>query len=292
VEGDVSFQEAMEAGELAEALRFSEAEHAAAPGPGTLFVLFELRAMLEDFAGARAALAELQRLAPEAAGGLREMEACVAASEECALRRTDAARAGRRAGLGPPPPAVLAAVQAAVAFAGGDAAAARRALDEGKAHATPTPGLLTTTGGAQLRFSDLVDADDLTGASLPLVGGPAVLDAAFAQVRRLRVVQAEGYQNQLWLPVELETQDGRQLAARLPALYPGSGRHEEPLVRIGRMTLWSHLEGVAVAYGQRDLKLISADGGCRMIGIWQVAELELDATASPARKGFFGRLFS
>ena len=153
-------------------------------------------------------------------------------------------------------------------------------------------GLLTTTGGAQLRFSDLVDADDLTGASLPLVGGPAVLDAAFAQVRRLRVVQAEGYQNQLWLPVELETQDGRQLAARLPALYPGSGRHEEPLVRIGRMTLWSHLEGVAVAYGQRDLKLISADGGCRMIGIWQVAELELDATASPARKGFFGRLFS
>ncbi len=98
----------------------------------------------------------------------------------------------------------------------------------------------------------------------------------------------------LWIPVELVSADGKAFRLRVPAYYAGSGVAEDPYVRTGQMTAWEHGHGYAQGLGQRDFKVSMADGGVSMVGVLQVRRIDFDAQAGaePDKpKGFWKKLF-
>jgi len=156
---------------------------------------------------------------------------------------------------------------------------------EQAARAAPTvAGTLVRTNGAQVPFTNLTDSDDLTGPHLSCFEGSAVLDVPYRELRFVRFSQPRTFMDFSWLPASLETREGEKLEVRVFSLYAGSWRHEEPTVRLGKMTLWEHDHGYAEAAGQRDFKLTTPDGGTAMVGLLQVARLDFDEPAQARSK--------
>lgn len=287
----MTFDEAMQHGEVRQAVEELERELAKDRAPGMLFMLFELKTVLEDFGAAQAALDELRRLQPHTAPLLDDLGLCLASDRERALRRNTPAMAERRRGVGAPAPFQLALVKAAVLYAQKDKAGAAKAVNEARALMPHASGTLTPRAGEKIRFLDLSDSDDLVGPSIEIVGPEGVVDVSFAQVRSIRLRDINGLQDALWIPAEVETSDGQTIHTRLPSQYPGSGNHGLPQVRLGGATMWDREGGITIGFGQRDLRLITPAGET-MVGLRQVARLDFDPPATSAKKGFWQKLFS
>ncbi|MGC4116235.1 MAG: type VI secretion system accessory protein TagJ [Myxococcales bacterium] len=259
--------------------------------PAKLFMLFQLRAVLEEFDAAAAALDEIRRLQPHAAPLLDDLGQCLAADRQRSGRRKDPGLAESRRGLGAPPPFQLALVKASVLYARGDFAGAAQAVAEARTLAPKVSGTLTPRSGEQTRFLDLTDSDDLLGPVFETVHPQGVLDLPICQLRSVRLRPINGFQDALWIPAELELADGQTVHTRLPAQYPGSGTHGFAQVRLGQVTMWTRKGDVAVGFGQRDLRLTTSAGES-MVGLRQVAWIDFDAPATAAKKGFWQRLLT
>ncbi len=289
----MTFDEAMQHGEVKQAAEELERDLSGGERvPARLFMLFQLRAVLEEFDAAQAALEEIRRLQPHTAPLLDELGRCLAADRERAGRRSTPELAERRHGLGAPAPFQLALVKAGVLYAQKDKAGAARAVAEARALAPKVTGTLTPRAGEPVRFLDLSDSDDLLGPALETVGPQGVVDLPFCQLRSVRLRAINGFQDSLWIPAEIELADGQTLGTRIPAQYTGSGNHGFPMVRLGNATMWDRDGGVAVGFGQRDLRLTTAAGES-IVGLRQVARLDFDVAAgAQPKKGFWQRLLS
>jgi protein involved in temperature-dependent protein secretion len=266
----MTVEQAIEQGDFVGALSLLEAQLRVAPAPGAHFLCFELKALVEDFAGADAQLDELERLAPDSAGAVVEFRKCLEAAAARATRRDDPEQAGRRAAFTPPPPHSHRYVEAATLHARRDHAAAAQVLADARARTPPLAGSLTFVDGPAMEFADITDSDDLTGPHLECVGKNGLLDLPLHSITAIEFLPGRGYQDVLWKPARITDSHG-QANVRVFSLYTGSGRHDEAMVRTGGVTIWDHECGYAIGFGLRDLKL----DGQTMVGINRVQRIDL-----------------
>lgn len=199
---------------------------------------------------------QLYRIAPNLQGaGLREL---VQAYATYTRRRTDPEAAQSRQGVMPTPePFQMAHLAAEVHHARSEHAIAKQKLAE--ASPPPVRGRYERANGAQAEFSNLTDTDDLRGPVLVcLAHSGSVLDIPFCQIARLDLHPPKTFFGSAVPPATVTLRDGRAADVRVPMRYPGTGRHPDAMVRLGRMTTWDHDPGYAVAHGMIDLR---ADDG-------------------------------
>jgi protein involved in temperature-dependent protein secretion len=296
----MTFEQQMQDGDFEGALALLRQQTAGPrPDPGLLLTVFNLEVRLQRFEAADQAIRRVIELAPQVAAPMTAFARSARAEAVATRRMTDPTVAGRRAAVIAPPPFALAFVQAAVRHAQRDHAGAAAALAEAKAMTPATPGTLTWRNGRTARFADLVDSDDLTGPILPCYDGETVLDLAYCQLTSVTFGDGGTSFDVMWLPTQIVLANGKQIAVRVPAYHVGTGVADDPSIRTGEMTMWDHSHGYAQAIGQRDFKVVNAEGGMSMVGILQVRRIDFDApqraTATPDAgkpKGFWKRLFS
>ena len=279
----MSVEADLERGELESGLQRLRQE--ASSDPGRLLMAYQLELRTHRFDDAARTLARIVQLDPRFAPAAKDLELSANAERLRLARATDATVAGKRSALAPPPPFALELVRAAVSHARGDAAATKDALASAEAHRPKTPGTLTWTDGRTKTFTDLVDTDDLTGATLPCFEAGQLLDVPFVEIRSIVFSEPRSSFDSLWAPAEVVTRSGERLHVRVPALYVGAGVHPEPSVRLGTMTTWDHDRGYAIASGQRDFKLTTSDGGMSMVGLRQIARIDFEGPAMTAGLG-------
>lgn len=110
-------------------------------------------------------------------------------------------------------------------------------------------------------FQTIADADERIGARLEIYAGGDYLWIPFEQIASLKMQPPKRLRDLLWAPVLLQTgpeckhQDLGEVF--VPVIYPGSARHEDDNVRLGRATAWSEQDDIALPFGQ---KLLLVDG--------------------------------
>ena len=111
-------------------------------------------------------------------------------------------------------------------------------------------------------FTTLEDADPRVGARLEVFAGGQYLWLPLEHVASLRMEPPARLRDLLWSPAKLLTGPGFRGVelgeVLLPVLTPLAATHPDPLVRLGRMTVWEELpDGRPVPAGQR---LLLVDG--------------------------------
>ena len=101
-------------------------------------------------------------------------------------------------------------------------------------------------------FSDFSDGDVVLSPFLEAIIRGRYVWVPFAQIRRFTVAAPKHLRDLLWAPGTLETLSGPSGEIFLPVLYSGSFRHQDDLVKLGRMTDWEDAgEGLRRGVGQR-----------------------------------------
>lgn len=243
--------------------------------PPQLLSRFGVEVRLQQFDAAENTMQRLCAAAPEAAAVMGALGQTAKAERLAIQRLSDPALAGKRATVGMPPPHAMALVKAAVLHAQGNAEGAKGAVAEAQGLAPAVSGTLVRKNGATVRFTNIVDSDDLTGATLPCYEGPQVLDIAYSEIRTITFAEPKTSFDVLWPRTEITLVTGEVLRVRVPALYPGSGTSGDAFIRMGRMTTWSRDKGYAEGHGQRDISLTTADGRA-IVGLLTIASVTLD----------------
>jgi type VI secretion system protein ImpE len=111
-------------------------------------------------------------------------------------------------------------------------------------------------------FTSLEDADPRVGARLEVFAGGQYLWLPLEHVASLRMESPARLRDLLWSPAKLLTGPGFRGVelgeVLLPVLTPLAATHPDPLVRLGRMTVWEELpDGRPAPAGQR---LLLVDG--------------------------------
>lgn len=111
-------------------------------------------------------------------------------------------------------------------------------------------------------FSSLEDADPRIGARLEVFAAGQYMWLPLEHVATVRMERPAKLRDLLWAPAKLLTGPGfRGLElgeVLLPAMSPLASAHADPLVRLGRVTVWDELpDGRAAPAGQ---KLLLVDG--------------------------------
>lgn len=273
--------EALKEGRTEEARAILEAEIKRGDrDPGTYLMLFMATIKLEDFAAAKNVLDEVTKISPDLAPLAKRLTSCAGSEWTYVNRHRDPNVAQQRASFGPPQPFAFAYVKAMALHAAKDHAGAAAALAEAKAARPKTPGILHTTAGDRVPFSDLYDTDDLTGGTLPLFYEGKIYDVPYADMRTVTFHPAEDPFEVIWPRVTFELLTGTKGVVAMPALYAGSSSDADPFVRLGRTTTWDHERGYAVAKGLRDFWVIGPGGEQKMMGLVHFAKLELGQLVS------------
>lgn len=246
--------DALRAGDPARALALVMDEVRAAPTAlGPRLALFRIACIEGQWDRAGRALEAIAGLDPEAAMFSRLYSALIAAEAERA-----AVLAGRSppVTVGEPPPFLALLVQALRHEAQGQdeaAATLRRAALEA-AEAVPA-----ALDGADCAW--LMDADARFGPCLELVVHGRYRWLPLERLRELRTDGPRDLEDVVWLPVTLALASGGEVAAHLPGRYPATERAEEPLVRLGRATVFDAagrgLGGRLLASDRGDHPLVS-----------------------------------
>jgi type VI secretion system protein ImpE len=101
-------------------------------------------------------------------------------------------------------------------------------------------------------FSSLRDSDDLLAPILEVFAGDRYVWLPFDQITRVEISEPKKLRDLLWIHAAIVASDGSKGDVFLPALYPGSVRHSNEQVRLGRATEWEESGGVlSRGFGQR-----------------------------------------
>ncbi len=135
------------------------------------------------------------------------------------------------------------------------------------------------------------DADDRIAPFAEVFMQDRYVWVPWEQVRSLRVPPPIHLRDLLWTPVVMECGMG-PLRAFMPVLYPGSAQSADPLVRLGRVTVWQDNEsGLSVAKGARLLSLSpDAEGsepGCEveLLALGMLTQVVSDPVVAGATEG-------
>lgn len=152
----------------------------------------------------------------------------------------------------------------------GRAAEAQKLLDAATAARTPLAG--RTDEG---EFRDWRDADDLLAPVLELIISDKYTWLPFAQIKRIEFAPPRQLRDLVWCPVRVETRQGTIGEMFVPALYEGSNRHADDLVKLGRVTDWQSIgEGATASARGVGLRLFLA--GDEEKSIFEVRRVEFN----------------
>jgi type VI secretion system protein ImpE len=132
-------------------------------------------------------------------------------------------------------------------------------------------------------FTSLVDADPRIGARLEVFAAGEYLWIPFEHVASIRIEPPKRLRDLVWAPAIVRPSPGFKGGelgeVLLPALTPGTWRHDNPQVQLGRVTEWHALpDGREAPVGQ---KLLLVDD--EEIALLEVRELEFTPVPSAAR---------
>ena len=107
-------------------------------------------------------------------------------------------------------------------------------------------------------YHSLSDGDPRIGSNLEVFAAGSYMWIPFALLTSIEIAPPKRLRDLLWLPAKVRTSDkyqDRELGeVLLPVLTPFAGQHNDPLVRLGRSTVWEETdEGEAVPQGQKIL---------------------------------------
>lgn len=120
------------------------------------------------------------------------------------------------------------------------------------AEAPATPGTLDGE-----RFEWIADADTRFGPMLEVIVGDAYGFVPFAAVTRIKAAEPVDLRDFVMHAVEIELRSGQTSMALVPVVYPGTHKHNKPLLNLARATEWIDEGGGEVGIGQR---LLATDG--------------------------------
>lgn len=230
-------------GDIAGARAWLAAELRRQPGDGRLRQFFwQLIAVTGDWDKAATQLRALAAADPKAM-----MLASVYAQALGAMSTRDAVFAGKEkpvslVGSEPWVEGLLDALHATTTIAADAAARSEAALAAAPATAGTIDGV---------RFDWIADADMRFGPMLEVIVGDAYGFVPFAAVTRIKAKAPEDLRDFVLHAVEIELRSGQTSLALVPVVYPGTHRHNNPLLNLARATEWVDEGGGEVGIGQR-----------------------------------------
>lgn len=113
-------------------------------------------------------------------------------------------------------------------------------------------------------FSGFCDTDTLLAPFLEVMAHDQYLWVPIESLRELAIAPPKTLLDLLWVSAHVTTWEGYAMNCYLPALYPGSFRHEDERIKLGRMTDWISLGGALArgmgqhvyAVGEQDMALL------------------------------------
>lgn len=221
----------------------ARAEHRAA--------LFQLHCVAGDWEKARRQLAVLGTLDPTAELFCTQHRSLLA----CEVQRVEVF-AGRQAPacLGGPPNWFAQLAEALRLDGAAQHAAAKALRDQALAQADATSGRLDGTP-----FAWIADADERLGPVLEAIVDGRYLWIPFDRLRRIAGEGPKDLKDLVWLPMTLTLANAGEVAAFVPARYPGSEAVDGDAIRLARRTEWRQIDGGSwVGLGQR---MLATDSG-------------------------------
>ena len=208
--------------------------------------LFTLLSFTGQYERAQQQLTVLGQENAEAASGVTVYRSLLEAS----LRRDRVLRGEESPQYLLQPPSYAAAQETLLhRLAAGDFAEARQAVDYIAAERPPVWVRCGAHSGS------LSDADDRVAAVAELFLQDRYVWLPWEQIRSLHIPRPQQLRDLLWTPVDIALDVG-QLRAFMPVLYPGSEGSPDPLVRLGRMSVWRDNDfGLSLGMGARLLSL-------------------------------------
>lgn len=149
----------------------------------------------------------------------------------------------------------------------GRAPEAQKLLDTAADKRTPLAGRAD-----EREFDDWRDADDLLAPVLELIISDKYTWLPFAQIKRIEFAPPKQLRDLVWCPVRIETRGGTIGEMFVPALYEGSNRHTDDLVKLGRLTDWQSVGEETTAARAIGLRLFMA--GDEEKSIFEVRRVE------------------
>ncbi len=213
--------------------------------------LFQLQAVAGEWDKAQAQLRALAQLSPEA-----QMLAAVYHLNIEAEKQRASAFAGKTEFpvLVASSPWVELAAKAMTAASQGRAEEAQTLRDEAFAQAPDTPGRF----GEDKTFLWVADADPRFGPCLEAVIGGRWGLIGFEAISELKSEGPNDLRDLVWLPVEMTLRSGQGAAGYLPTRYPGSEGAQDSAIRLARATSWIDGSEGQIGLGQR---LLTFDDG-------------------------------
>ena len=259
---DSTYEHLLQEGNLTEALTQAEAALAEKPDDSTLhFLMFELRVLTGDF---DAAQSHLNMIVGEEWVGVKDHFGGILSAERKRSMMIGEGK-GDPAFLMPPPPSLKLYYAALIKL---------------HHHADPeipeilasaTPRRTGTLDGEP--FLAIRDCDGLLGPVLEFFVPGAYGWLPLAQLKRIRLLPPQGYPDVIWIPAFVTLEDDQEQFVRIPSLYAGTGSRSDT-ERLGLETRWERpMEGLARAYGQRDLVVTNVQGESALRGIRQIHEI-------------------
>ena len=265
--------QALQTGDYEEAVKLLEGDPSTQSDPGKLFMVVELKTLLEDFDGATTDLEKLSQL--EQGDVIKaEFEHIIVNARLWCQRQAVPELGDKRLGFDDTPKHAFVYTMAMHFHADGQKDMTKNILEQAQTEIPKTAGKLYYTNGRSMAFSDARDADDLTGPFLTCSLPEGLFDVPFTHLAEIEFLPRKGFVDSLWNPAHITTRTGSKAFVRVFAYYVGTGQHESAPVRKLGMTTWDNSNGYAVAYGQRDLKFFTGNGGgMALVGINQVARI-------------------
>jgi type VI secretion system protein ImpE len=231
--------ELIRAGRLTEARRQAAADVKAAPADlGKRTLLFQVLAFCGEWDKAEAHLDVIASQDVKAEVGAQLFRSLLAAEREreaVSLERLPAI-------LPKAPPYLETYLAARRELEGGQAEAAGKLFSQADSRRPDVCGRLD---GAP--FEDLRDTDVFLEFFLEAMMHGHYVWIPFESLRELSIPAPKTLMDLLWTGARVTTGEGLVMNCHLPVLYPGSHRHEDDRVKLGRMTDWVPLGG---AYSQ------------------------------------------
>jgi type VI secretion system protein ImpE len=247
-------QESVREGRLDEALAELQAQVRKEPGDAHHRVfLFQLLAVLGQWDRARTQLEAAGELDPRTMPMVYAYRAALAA--EAARAAVFSGRASP-AVIGEPEEWMAWLIEALRLTAAGEHARAGELRSRAFDAAAATSGEVDGTP-----FEWIADADARLGPMLEVVVNGRYGWLPFQRMRAMRLEAPADLRDLVWMPAFLTLEGGAEVAALVPARYPGSETSGDPRIRLARRTEWTELGAGTGCWAGAGQRMLATDRG-------------------------------
>jgi type VI secretion system protein ImpE len=254
--------ELFHAGRLSEAVMLQHGLVQDRPGAASArLLLIEMQLFTGQFQAIRQNLDELKRDLPEMEEYVRAFRLLLDAEQ----KRQRLPIEGEPVFLRDPPEHVAFRLDALHALRQESPRVAMNYLDEADARSSWVRGRIDGR-----EFDGARDCDDLLGPVLE-----ALIDDQYAwfpceEIRRLRIAKLESLRDFYFVPAHLSAKSGEDWFVHLPALYAGTYRNADDLIRGGHESDWeAEQDGPTRGIGQRIFRFGEEELSLREFSMWE-----------------------